>query len=101
MNELNQETKTLRISVCESISVSDNIMVEVIIVMVTVISGLSFSSKEISNLREVLRSSIGNSADEFTNNDLNEFGSSMLEATAIVLKAKYLQKDCPLGSINK
>ena len=101
MNELNQEIKTLRISVHESIDVSDNIMVEVIIVMVTVISGISFNSKEISNLREVLRASIGSSADEFTNNDLNEFGSSMLEATAIVLKAKYLQKDCPLGSINK
>ena len=101
MNELNQETKNLRISVCDSISVSDNIMVEVIIVIVAIINGLSFSSKEISNLREVLRASIGNSADEFTNNDLNEFGASMLEATAIVLKAKYLQKDCPLGSINK
>jgi len=101
MNELNQETKTLRISVHESIDVSDNIMVEVIIVMVTVISGISFNSKEISELREVLRLSIGNSTDDLTENDLNEFGSSMLEATAIVLKAKYLQKDCPLGSINK
>lgn len=53
---------------------------------------LKLTGKEIAELREALRVSIGNHADKLTNEDLSEFGISMLEATAIVLRAKYTKR---------
>lgn len=49
---------------------------------------LFFSAKEIARLREVLRISLGGNADQLTEEELSEFGRTMLEATTIALKAK-------------
>jgi hypothetical protein len=96
MNEKIQEIDALSIFVYDSVFVSENIIIEVIIVMVAAISGFSLNAKESDSLREVLRISIRNHADELTEGDLNEFGISMLETTAVVLKAKYLNRKSPL-----
>lgn len=53
---------------------------------------LSFSPKEIVALREVLRKSIGDRATSFNDNELVEIGASLLQATAIALKAKYAKR---------
>jgi hypothetical protein len=53
---------------------------------------ISFSAKEIHVLREVLRISLGKHVDKLTEEDLIDFGSTMLRVTAIVLKAEYLRK---------
>ena len=50
---------------------------------------ISFSDKELAKLREVLCISIGKHAEKLTNEDLIDIGSSMLQATAIVLRAKH------------
>ncbi len=57
---------------------------------------MKLNEKELSELREKLRLSIGNNADTFTKKELNEFGSSLLQATAVVLKSKYLNSKLPL-----
>ena len=50
---------------------------------------ITFSTGEIAKLREVLRISLGKHVDRLSDEDLSEIGSSMLQATAIVLKAKH------------
>jgi hypothetical protein len=45
-------------------------------------------------LREILRISLGKN--EFSEEELSEFGIALLEATAIALKAKCLLKKLPL-----
>jgi hypothetical protein len=50
---------------------------------------MRFSKKELNELREAVRASIGAHADTFTDEDLADFGMSLLEATATILKAKY------------
>ncbi len=94
MTEKNQKQKTLFICVFESISVSA--VVTKIDVVIIEICYLNFNAKEIAKLREVLRLSIGSHVDTFTTEELKEFGSSMLQATAVVLKAKYLKKKLQL-----
>lgn len=47
------------------------------------------SAKETAELREVLRIQLGRHADMLSDEDLSDFGITMLQATAIVLKAKY------------
>ncbi len=50
---------------------------------------MKLSKKELDELREVIRQSIGDQVDKFTEEDLCDFGMSLLEATAAILKAKY------------
>jgi hypothetical protein len=50
---------------------------------------MRLDKKDIDELRDVVRLSIGAHADTFTDEDLADFGMSLLEATAIILKAKY------------
>lgn len=47
------------------------------------------SERQISELREVLRLSIGGYADKFSEDELNDLGATLLAATAITLKAKH------------
>jgi len=82
---------TLSIFVHDAVIVSDVIAIEIIIVTVAIRDCLSFSAKEIKNLREILRMTVGNHADELTTEHLKEFGASMILATAVVLKAKHLK----------
>lgn len=51
---------------------------------------LKLNTKQLSELREVLRLSIGNHADKFSEEDLDDLGMTFLEATAIALKRKAL-----------
>lgn len=92
----NQKIDALSIFVHDSVSVSENIIIEVIVVIVTAISSFSLNAKELASLREVLRISVGDHINKLTEEDLSEFGASMLYTTAIVLKAKYLQRKAPL-----
>ncbi|OGZ88152.1 MAG: hypothetical protein A2463_03600 [Candidatus Staskawiczbacteria bacterium RIFOXYC2_FULL_32_10] len=50
-----------------------------------------FSAKDLLNLREVLRVSVGKYIDNMSDEDVEDFGNVMLQATVIVLKAKYLK----------
>jgi len=51
--------------------------------------------KERLELREILRLSIGDHVSEFSDEDLNDFGMTLLELTAIVLKARAVQHKAP------
>ena len=95
MNETIKEIKALSVFVHDSVFVSEQVIIEVVIVMITALSGFNFSVGEINHLREVLHASIGKHAESFTDGDITEFATSMLEATAVVLKAKYMQKKLP------
>jgi hypothetical protein len=53
---------------------------------------VKLAKKEIDELREVIRQSIGHYADVFTEEDLNEFGIAVLQATAAILKAKHTSR---------
>lgn len=83
--------RSLSIFVHDIVDVSDVVAIEIIIVTVAIRDCVSFSAKEIKNLREILRMTIGNHADDLTKEHLNEFGASMILATAVVLKAKHLK----------
>ena len=50
---------------------------------------MKLSKKELDELREVIRLSIDHYADVFTDEDLADFGMSLLQATAAILKAKH------------
>jgi len=50
---------------------------------------MKLAKNELDELREVIRQSIGHHADKFTEEDLNEFGIAVLQATAATLKAKH------------
>jgi hypothetical protein len=91
------EQKTLLISLFDSVSVSEEIA-EVTIVVITTITedNLPFNAGEITKLRDVLRLSIGDHINELTDEDLISFGTSMLQATAAVLKAEYMRTKAPL-----
>ena len=94
MNTTTKKPEILSIFVFESISISETVTkIDVIIVE---ICNINLNAKEIAKLREVLRLSIGSHVDTFTTEELKEFGSSMLQATAVVLKAKYLKKKLQL-----
>jgi len=75
--------------VYDSIFVSEDVIIDILIVRITSSDHPSFNAKEIAELREVLRISIGGRADKLTDEDLSEFGATMLQATAVVLKAKH------------
>ena len=51
--------------------------------------------KESFGLREVLRLSIGDHVNEFSEEDLDELGMTLLEATAVALKARAEQHKDP------
>lgn len=55
-------------------------------------SSLILDEKVRLDLREVLRLSIGDNVSTFSEEDLDELGVTLLEATAIALKAKHSQK---------
>jgi hypothetical protein len=82
---------SLSIFVHEAVIVSDVIAIEIIVVTVAIRDYVSFSANEIKGLREVLRLTVGDRANQLTDEHLNEFGASMLLATAVVLKAKHLK----------
>lgn len=96
MNDSSQKPDAISLFVYDSICISDDMAIEIVIIRVTTGSYPLFSVKEIAKLREMLHISIGNHVDKLTEDDLNEFGTSMLQVTAIVLKAKYLQTKVPL-----
>lgn len=100
MNEVIQKIDIIAISVFDSITVSAEMVIDVFIIRITS-DGPSFSTRELAKLRDVLRISIGKHADELTEEDLSEFGASMLHMTALVLKAKYLQRDHHLKDSKK
>lgn len=83
------EQKTLLIYVFDSISVSAT--VTKIDVLIIEICNIHFSATEMAKLRNVLRISIGKHADSLSEEDLSNLGSSMLQATSVALKAKYLR----------
>lgn len=66
---------------------------KIVITKIATSGYLYFDTKEIAKLREVIRVSIGKYADDLTEEDLSEFGTSMLLATAVVLKARYAQSN--------
>jgi hypothetical protein len=92
MPEKNKTQRTLSLFVFESICASEeSIKIEIIIFQVNDDS-ISFKTEELSGLREVLRISIGKHVDILSDEDLNDFGVTMLRLTAIVLKSKHPQK---------
>jgi hypothetical protein len=96
MDETTQKIDTLSIFVHDSIFVLEKTIIEIIVVIVAISNYPFFSAKEKDKLREVLRISLGDRADELSNDDLSDFGASMLLTTALVLKARYLNKKAPL-----
>lgn len=56
-------------------------------------SSLVLGEKERLDLREVLRLSIGDHVSKFSEEDLDDLGVTLLEATAVALKARHLQKN--------
>jgi len=80
---------SLSIFVYEEVIVSEVIALEIVFVAVAIRDCLTFSAKELAGLRGALRTSIGRHADDLSDEYLSDFGTSMLQATAIVLKAKH------------
>jgi hypothetical protein len=89
MNETIHQAATLSIFVYDSVSVSEKILIEIILLKFMVDNHVAFSTQEITSLREILRISIGNHVNNLTNEQLIDFGTSILHTTAIVLKAKH------------
>lgn len=58
---------------------------------ITKSENIFLSVKEIVELREVLRISLGKHVDMLSNEDLSDIGSTMLQVTANALKAKHSQ----------
>ncbi len=96
MNKTTQKINIISLFVCDSIFVSEDVIAGILIVRIAARGYPSFNAKEIAELREVLRISIGGRADKITEENLSEFGATMLHATAIVLKAKHLHREAPL-----
>ena len=94
MNTTTQKSEILSIFVFELVSVLETATKIDVIIIETCY--LNFNAKQITKLREILRLSIGSHVDTFTTEELKEFGASMLQATAVVLKAKYLKKKLQL-----
>lgn len=55
----------------------------------------ALGEKERLELRDVLRLSIGDHANELSEEDLDDLGMTLLEATAVVLKARAVQHKDP------
>jgi hypothetical protein len=53
---------------------------------------MELSHNEIKNLREILRKSIGDYSDQFTDQEVYELGVTLLQTTAVVLKTRYQTK---------
>ena len=79
--------KILSIFVYDTVFVSDAIVVDVFVVAYR--PEVALNDDEIVHLRDVLRISIGSGADALTSDDVCEFARTLLEATAVVLRAKY------------
>ena len=78
---------SLSIFVFEEIAVTEEFVIEIL--LISVADNLPFTPKELADLCDALRISIGSNADKLTNSQLSQFGTSMLLATSVVLKAKY------------
>jgi hypothetical protein len=92
-------TNTLSLFVFDSIIVSESwVRVEIATIRIYDNGYIYFGQKEIAKLREVLRASIKNYADCLSDDDIEEFGNSMLQATAVILKAKYSSRKSQLES---
>lgn len=89
---MNKNANILSLCVHETIFVSDEVLIETIIIRFIAQTNLRFTAQEIAGLREALRASVGNKADELDHESLVEFGTSVLYATATVLKARFAQK---------
>jgi len=53
---------------------------------------MELSKTELANLREVLRKSIGDYSDQFTDQEVSELGVTLLQTTAVLLKAHCQNK---------
>lgn len=89
MVETIQKPEILSIFVFESVSILETVT-KIDVIMVE-ICDIHFSVTEMTKLRNVLRISIGEHADSLSEEDLSNLGSSMLQATSVALKAKYLR----------
>ena len=47
-----------------------------------------FTAREMVKLREIVSMSLGGNADSLTDDDLSEFGRTLLEVTAVALRAR-------------
>lgn len=83
---------SLSIFVYEEVTVSETITLEIVFIAVAIRDCITFSTKELADLRSVLRASIGDHADDLTEEYLSDFGTSMLQATAVILKAKHASR---------
>lgn len=54
-------------------------------------SSMMLDEKERLNLREILRLSVGDRTSEFSEEDVDDLGATLLEVTAIALKARHSQ----------
>lgn len=52
---------------------------------------LLLNTKEVAEVREILRITLGKHVDKLSDEEVNDFASTMLRVTAIVLKAKHLR----------
>lgn len=52
---------------------------------------MKLSDEDIVKLREVLRLSIGDYADQFNNQEINELGVTLLQTTASLLKTRFIK----------
>ena len=92
MKKTKQHMDALSIFIFDSVCVLEELIkVEIFIFRICDDGNTSFNAEEISRLREVLRLTLGKHVDRLSCEDLSEFGASMLQATAIVLKARYLR----------
>lgn len=96
MNAEKQKIATISVFAYDSIFVSDETAVTIVIIKIAAEGYPFFSAKEIAELREALRISLGSYADKLKDEDLSELGSTLLQATAVVLKAKWTSKKLPL-----
>lgn len=58
---------------------------------------MELCKKEIVSLREVLRKSIGDYSNQFTDEEVNELGITLLQTTAVLLKARCQNKTEKIG----
>lgn len=82
-----QKTEALVIFVYDTVFVLEETIIEIVIQIIVSVCSY-FNSKEIAEFREILRLSIGSHADKLSVDDLNDLGTTLLQVTAITIKAK-------------
>jgi len=60
---------------------------------------MELNQKELLEFRGIIRLSVGDYADKFSEDELNDIASTLLQTTTIALRAKHLQKSYHLKSI--